>query len=118
MDTRIIEGCIDGQTVTLTISEATALIGMRRTRLIIEARATDEADVDRKFLHERVYPDVIAPVIAHTGYEEWPPDFEDFINFPDVFIADWEETVYALNPHWLPGGEKKAPTPPQNSTDD
>ena len=97
METRIVN---DPEHV-VTVSEATVLAGMRRGRLRLEARniARGEGDVDRALLRY-VYADLIAGATTGEGFETWPPDFEEFIQLPEAFVAEWEAAVYELNPHW------------------
>jgi hypothetical protein len=110
METRSIE---KGD-IKLTVSEATALIGMKRTRLKLEAERAAETDPDRHLLRMLTFPDVVSATVQAEGLE-WPLDFETFVALPDQLVAKWEEAVYGLNPHWLPGydeaAEKKLPSP-------
>jgi hypothetical protein len=110
MRTEVVEykdGTLD---VRLTVSEATLLLGLRRTRLKVEA-SHGETDLDRRILLFVTYPDLVAATIEAEGIP-WPPDFEAFIALPEPLAIAWEEAVYRLNPHWLPRpadtGEKKA----------
>jgi hypothetical protein len=97
METRAVE--CDG--VHVVVSQATTLSGMRRTRLQIEGRDAQEEDVDRRLLRLYTYPDVIAATVEVEGLD-WPLDFETFLGLPDALVAQWEQAVYDLNPHWLP----------------
>lgn len=103
----------DGNPISVTIAEATVLIGMRRTRLRVAAGETTETDIDLRILHLMTYPDLIAAVVEQSGLE-WPLSFDDFCQLPDKFVSQWEQAVYSLNPHWLPDygetQEKKQPT--------
>jgi len=107
--------------LSVTVTEATALVGMRRTRLKLEAHQADEQDVDRRWLHELTYADLVACVVASDGFDPWPPVFDDFVELPDAFVVRWETAVYDLNPHWLPqkteAAEKKDVAPPMSSID-
>jgi hypothetical protein len=103
MQTRLIEW----GDIRLTISEATVLIGMRRTRIRLEMEKADEPDLDRKLLGLYTYPDLVAATIQAEGLP-WPPEFEAFLELPDALVAQWENAVYELNPHWLPGGNQPA----------
>lgn len=98
----------------LTVSEATTLIGMKRTRLKVEATNAGETDVDRHLLRLYPYSDLVAATVAAEGLP-WPLDFESFLALPEQLVAEWEEAVYGLNPHWLPQQsdeqEKKQLTP-------
>lgn len=105
-----------GMTVTVR-APATALQGMRRTRLIAEALAAPEPDPDRALLRRFSYPDCVAGAASVSGVTPWPLDFESFIALPDEFIAQWEQAVYELHPKWAPGyqTDPKA-SAPANST--
>lgn len=93
--------------VRITVAPATVLIGMRRTRLQVEGRSAEESDPDRALLHLYTYPDLIAATVEAEGIP-WPISFDDFLTLPDQLAAQWENAVYELNPHWLPGGGEPA----------
>lgn len=114
MRTEIIKFAGPDWTANFTVSEATVLIGMRRSRLSQDGQRAIETDVDRRLLRIYTYPDVCAAVILADGYPlPWPPDFETFLTLPDGLLVKFEEVIYRLNPHWLPGGapaeDPKAP---------
>lgn len=95
------------------VSEATALMGMRRNILISRAIAAirDEWDPKEKdepssvevmaqhFLRRYVYPNCLACLVEAQGFS---PDlsFEEFGDLPDPFVAEWENMALLLNPHW------------------
>lgn len=106
----------DGRTITIVVQAATALLGMRRSRLIGEAlRATDD-DADVR-LWRLAYPDFVAATVQVEGLD-WPLPFEQFIALPDNLVGQWERAIYECNPHWRPqpvgeeadGAKKKSPT--------
>lgn len=126
MQTEAVNYQANGYDVQLTVSEATVLVGMRRTRLKLagdkaeKERAKDGGyDADRHLLRATIYPDLIAATVEAQGLE-WPLEFEDFLGLPEQLWAVWEQAVYRLNPHWLPNqeqsGEKK--DDPTNSSGD
>lgn len=92
----------------LTISTETVLMGMRRTRLKAEASVRQEEDPDRAFLAVVTYPDLMAvssgKITVDQETIEVPKDldFERFLILPGELEGQWEEAVYALNPHFLP----------------
>ncbi|MCB0207708.1 MAG: hypothetical protein KDJ52_00170 [Anaerolineae bacterium] len=100
--------------IRLTVSSATVLAGMKRTRLRMtgdklekeRVERGEEHDLDRLILRVSIYPDLIAATTEAEGLP-WPLDFETFLTLPEPFWAMWEEVVYRLNPHWLPTEEKK-----------
>jgi len=116
MKTETIEGMVEGRILAVTVSEATVLLGMKRTRMRVAAGETTETDIDLRILRLMTYPDLMAATIGQSGFDEWPISFEAFCLLPDMFASNWEQAVYSLNPHWLPdyGGqadeEKKEPT--------
>lgn len=88
---------------SVEVGEATLLMGMQRTRLKIEGNQAEETDIDRRILRLVIYPDLVAATREAEGFEQWPPDFETFLELPEAFASQWEQAVYLLNPHWLPG---------------
>lgn len=88
---------------SITVSEASALIGMRRQRLRVEGQAAGETDPDRRFLRLVQYPDVVAATVTQAGFDHWSPSFDEFIEWPERFLNEVEEAIYRLNPHWVPG---------------
>ncbi len=113
--------------LSVTIGEANAKIGFKRTRLAMEAKAQAEAgikagrplDRDEYALLTIAYPAMVACVIAHDGFENWPAGGElspaDFLTLPDRFFVMWEQAVYNLNRHWFPPATDEATlkkTPP------
>jgi hypothetical protein len=118
METRIVTADLDGKPVRIVVSEATTLLGFRRTRLRTEGQGINQAeqdaarqlagteeapspDPDRALLRFWTYPDLVAATIEASGIP-WPLSFEDFLDLPDQLSAKWETAVYDLNPHWLP----------------
>lgn len=97
--TEIVEYSRNGLDISLTISEATILIGMKRARLRVEGARVEDEDPDIHLARSFYYPDLVAPVVDSVGID-WPPDFETFIELPDDLAAQWEAAVYRLNPHW------------------
>jgi hypothetical protein len=93
----------------IIVSEATALQGMKRSRLAFEAGAIDDPDV--RILRGFYYPALIAAArqIEIEGVLG-DPAFDDFAALPEALVKQWEDAAFALNPHWLPQDtdEKKA----------
>jgi len=115
MRTKIVTYQDDNLAVELTVTEATVLVGMRRTRLKLQGDAIEKEDVgkgtydsDRHLLRVTIYPDLVAATIDAHGLPSWPLAFEDFLNLPEALWVQWEDAVYDLNPHWLPS-EAKTP---------
>ena len=100
--------------LSVTIAEANAKISFKRTRLAIEARNRAEAgikagqplDRDEYSLLIGLYPSMIACVVAHEGFTDWPAGGElspaEFLALPDSFFVLWEQAVYNINRHWFP----------------
>jgi hypothetical protein len=107
-----------GLDIKLTISAASVLVGMKRSRLRIEGEKTDEKDQDKRILLRYTYPDLIAPVIEATVLidgkdQSWPISFDTFLELPDRLVYEWEEIAYGLNPHWLPKPKEEEPEDPK-----
>ena len=93
----------------IIVSEATALQGMKRSRLAFEAGAIDDPDL--RILRGFYYPALMAAAkqIEIEGVLN-DVTFDDFAALPELLVKQWEEAAFALNPHWLPqdADEKKA----------
>lgn len=93
----------------IIVSEATALQGMKRSRLAFEAGAIDDPDL--RILRGFYYPALMAGArqIEING-TLGDPSFDDFAALPESLVKQWEDVAFALNPHWLPQDvdEKKA----------
>lgn len=111
--------------LSVILSEASTLIGMRHTRLKAEAdewlkkAIDDQIDIDHRIVALFLYPDLIAPVVEFGGFTL--PTLDEFLELPEQFVADWEKAVYELNPHWkyIPAPEeqeKKVSTSPGDSS--
>lgn len=115
MRSEVVEYQGDGFVSHFTVSQATVLIGMARSRLRLDGERAIEPDDDRRLLRVYTYPDLCAAVTEAdlTGPNglNWPPDFETFLGLPDGLVSKLEEAVYRLNPHWLPGGGAPAADP-------
>jgi hypothetical protein len=91
--------------VSIIVSEATALIGMKRSRMKVEASGTIDNDTDISILRIITYPDLLAATVEIKGMNK--PTFEEFLDLPDTLVMKWEQAVYRLNPHWLPGSQEQ-----------
>lgn len=101
----------------VVVSEATALIGIKRTRLRLEG--VQEPDVDRRLLRMFTWADTQAATVETEGLPD-PLDFDAFCLLPDPFVSGWESAVYELNPHWVPSeepDEEEAPKAPGSTSD-
>lgn len=47
-----------------------------------------------------IYPDLVPPVVRHEGFESWPPTLDQFMALDEVYLNQWADAVYELNPHW------------------
>lgn len=106
-----------GLDVRLSVSQATVLMGMKRSRLKREGMDVEEKDIDRHLLRIFTYPDLMAATVEADGLDL---DFESFLLWPDSLVAMWENAVYRLNPHWLPAQPEREDGDPkaQASTSD
>lgn len=105
METRTIE---QGD-VRIVVQAADAEMGMNRSLIREEGRreTEEEQSTARRILRIYTYPDLIATTIEAEGIP-WPLDFETFLRLPDRLVAEWEEKVYELHPHWLPKTAEQA----------
>jgi hypothetical protein len=123
MRTETVEYTGDGWAAKFTVSQATLLIGVARSRLRLLGERAIEPDEDRRVLRLYTYPDLSAGVTSALGvyagpgpapklpWASWPPDFETFIGLPDGLVSRLEDAIYRLNPHWLPGGGAQTENP-------
>lgn len=103
-----------GETLKATVSEATSLMGMKRSVLISRAlmdirdeqglkdddKLPDDVEImARLFLRRYTYPNCLACLVEAEGFSA-DLAFDEFARMPDRFIARWEETALSLNPHW------------------
>lgn len=114
-----------GKTYEVTVSEATALAGMRHTLMISEAltfirERRPEADRDKPvgftalgddemalfMLRQYAWPDCMAVAIESNGFNHQTLTFEEFAQLPEVFVAKWQKAARELNPHWYTEEEK------------
>jgi hypothetical protein len=110
---------LDDKPVTITALRATAKIGVRRFRMMIEADTLNklETDEDLKPLRLYTFPDLVCGTEKVVGLE-WPMPFEKFADLPEDFVNRWADLVYRMNPQWRSGmqqedgetSEKKEPT--------
>jgi hypothetical protein len=103
---------LDGQTVTITVTRATAYTGVKRSMLSYDGmKNSPKTDDDAmRVLRTLTYPDLVAPVKEAIGIP-WPISFDEFIALPDDLVVLWESAVYEVNPHWSPMGQvEKAET--------
>lgn len=117
MRTEVVTYQDDDLVVELTVSQATILIGLTRTRLKVEQSKVEEDNPDRRILRMVTYADLMACTVEAQGFDTWPISFDEFAELPEQLAIVWEDIVYRLNPHWLPGAnapEKKAPTTSTN----
>ena len=103
----------------ITVAEATTLMGMRRTMLRLDGaeKSKDIDDDALRILQSITYPDLIATVTENKGFTEWPISFEAFLDLPERLTGKWEDAVYRLNPHWLPGFEEQEKKMPSGSSE-
>lgn len=105
---------------SVTVVEATALMGMRHSILQEEMAEQIKPDDDTALIYlKRIYyPALISAVGKHSGFSQWPISIEDFLELPDSFAAQWERTVWQLNPHWQPGYDPDTPQEKKELTSD
>lgn len=91
----------------LTVSEANVLSGMRRSVLKAKVENNPADDDAVRILRFLTYPDLISAVTENSGFEHWPPTFEQFLELPEALAEKWERAVYELNPHWRAGEDEQ-----------
>lgn len=130
MRTRTVEYENGETTYRIVVTEATALVGMKRTILQGQAQGyldglrKEGADGDGKgkgkgkaaddrpvrselevsalgVLAIWTYPALMAAASEMDGLDP-AMGMEAFIALPDALVDDWVEATYELNPHWLP----------------
>jgi hypothetical protein len=72
------------------------------------------------FLASMSFPDLLACSVNVSGLDLSDMTVDAFKDLPDLFISEWENAVYAQNPHWLPGDDdddEKKETPPNSLPD-
>lgn len=92
---------LDG--LTVTVSPANGVMGMRRHRIRYEQSKIEDPDQDSRLLRLTSYPDM-------SACADRVIPFDEFAALPDAFLSQWEAATYELNPHWsdVGAGEKKA----------
>lgn len=126
----------NGVIAYIVVSEANTLMGIRRSRLSGIARkemqdrmnielqnreegdSSDLVDQDEWISQCVYYPDCIAGAIKiEINGNMNTPTLAEFNALPDSLTMRWGETVYKLNPHWLPDNEneEKKKEPPTTS---
>ncbi len=114
MKTEVVTHRLGKRKISLTISEATAKMGLLRNLLMESAVASlGTSDEDENLSPEKLaykntdriigfflYPAMIASVKSQVGFKEWPISFEEFSDIPEEFEVKWEEATFRLNPHW------------------
>lgn len=113
---------IEHEGYKVTVQKANVLTGTRHSIMVAEGTRAETEDYAERLIRLFTYPACVAAVVAHEGFSEWPPSFEDFCQLDEVFIVEWEVAVYELNPHWAPTvpgteeeeQEKNVPGEPDN----
>jgi hypothetical protein len=109
-----------GEPLQATMSEASALMGMRRSVLISEALTyirkqegeepqegesqgwlDNDSNLAVYLLRRYTWPDCIACTVASKGFDHQNLTFEEFCQLPEAFIGQWQEAARELNPHWV-----------------
>lgn len=124
----------DREKITLRLTEANVIRGIRRSRIVndmrdaISADAEDESPegVEKMSFEEKLvriysYPTCIGSIVEATVEAKIDPEtsepfelealdlvdlsFEQFAGLPESLAVVWEEASVKLNPHWLPQGQ-------------
>ena len=128
----------DNLQIEVTVVEATVILGMKRMRLQTEGEQFGKLEeeqarpdfFDRQLLRVYTYPDMVAGTESivgtwkRDGIEDvtfpWPISFEDFLQLPFPFEAQWEKELYSVNGFWIPTppNKKKSAETQNDSTSD
>ena len=52
-----------------------------------------------------IYPDLVAATVESDGLDVGHLSIDQFILLDERLVGAWEDAVYDLNPHWLPGAD-------------
>lgn len=123
METRTITHKSGGKTYAVTVSEATALQGMRHTIMVSDAIAAIQSarevgddepialapmtqeELALNMLRRYAWSDCMACVTSSKGLDTTQLTFADFCNLPEAFVAKWQQAARELNPHWYAEAE-------------
>jgi hypothetical protein len=89
--------------LSVTVSQANGIMGMRRHRLRYEQSLIVDTDPDSRRVRLGDYPEMVACA-------DIQPDFDAFAAMPDAFLSKWEAAVKELNPHWYARATEKKVT--------
>lgn len=94
---------ITADDISITISEASVLMGTRRGVLRGEAMRTEIEDErpEQWLLRVITFPDLASATVETSGLD-WPLTFAGFCELSETFVNEWTDAVYMLNPHWMP----------------
>lgn len=116
--TRTVEYEDERVTAVIEVRQASVRDGMRRTRLMQQAEEMEFEEDEMRLLRTLVYPPLVSVSegsLTIAGEEQdWPPDFDTYVELPEALGMQWENAVFDLNPHFWPrgagedSGEKKA----------
>jgi hypothetical protein len=98
---------LNGKKINITISQATARMGIRRSLMIYAAFDTKEAaekegkpiDEEAYVISYRTLPDLVVGSKDVEGMN-FPPTAEELLDLPEEFVNKWLDAIYKLNPHW------------------
>lgn len=105
----------DNREISVTISQATTLMGVQRSILALNgfkkneelAKTKEDARTDALAVIQAItYPDLVACVVGAQGLPV-QPTIDEFLELPDEFVSKWEQAVYDMNPHWIPSSGNK-----------
>ena len=112
LPSKTIEYSDDDLDVTLVVQKASYQMGLVRTLLLRSSwegqegiKNFGEQDVFEKaadIMKVMFYPNLIASVAVHKGFDNWPISVEVFLALPEELMVQWEHATFELNPQWTP----------------
>ena len=105
---------LNGKKVTMTLPQATARMGIRRSLMIYAAfdakvaaeKAGTPLDEETYVISYRTLPDLVIGSKDVDGIK-FPPTAEELLDMPESFVNAWLGAIYEVNPHWNPKNSTK-----------
>ena len=112
LPSKTIEYSDDDLEIRIVVQKANYQMGLVRTLLLQASfegqknvKGFKEANIFEKaadIMKVMFYPNLIASVAEHEGFENWPISVELFLALPEELMVQWEHATFELNPKWAP----------------